>query len=218
MQTEKGIDFFVNFNIQLAFLFSEEGILGIFKNPPNQLAIAGLTIGVLLLVFLAILRLKIFPRLNQVLGAELIHAMMKYLFILALVSIVLSFLSTLDISIGTKNENRQPSPTPTVTTIIEKTSSPELIKNIKKVPITFDIKLKGAIEYIADIDGHPKVMFTNCNNSAMNSLITKQTYSGENHLDIIQSLQFHFNGATSKGLYSARFDENNKYYEITCFQ
>jgi hypothetical protein len=55
----------------------------VFTNIPDPLALGGLIVGGLILVFLALLKLGIFPKLTRELGEKTISRMMLYLFILA---------------------------------------------------------------------------------------------------------------------------------------
>lgn len=175
-----------------------EKVLEVATRVSTPIAVGGLALGVLLIIFYAILKLNIFPKLNQTMGKDLLTSMMSYLYRLAMVAIVLGFVAYL-------------------TPIVLGAIFPP-----KRVPpdsaewqMRFDYTLKGAIEHVAGLDNHPSVRFDKCDDSVMNVQVKKGTYTGRNYSDIINQLQFHLAEPSAKEIYQVRLKEEG-YYEILC--
>jgi heme/copper-type cytochrome/quinol oxidase subunit 2 len=173
-------------------------VLEISTKVSTPIAVAGLVVGVLLILFYAILRLKIFPKLNQKMGKDLLSSMMKYVYRLAMVSIILGFVAYL---------------TPKVLgEIFPARSAP---RNYAQWENKGERSLKQAIERVAEIDRHPSVKF-DCEESVLNMKVKKGIYTGSSYTDIIKQLQNSLvEPATIK--YQVRLTEEG-IYEIVCDQ
>jgi hypothetical protein len=175
-----------------------EKVLEVAMRVSTPIAVAGLVVGVLLIIFYAILKLKIFPRLNQTMGKDLLASMMKYLYRLALVSIVLGFIAYLaPIVLGAVFPAKRMPP------------------DSAQWQMKFDYTLKDAIYHAAKLDDHPAVRFEKCDEAVMNIKVNKGTYTGKNYSDIIKQLQFNLAEPATREIYQVRLSEEG-YYEILC--
>jgi hypothetical protein len=76
-----------------SMMLQMKSILEAFSNVPTPLALGGLTVGVLFLIFSQILRLKLFPKLDKRLGAQTIRHIINWLGVLATIGILFGFLA-----------------------------------------------------------------------------------------------------------------------------
>ncbi|HEV2828822.1 MAG TPA: hypothetical protein VGW76_14600 [Pyrinomonadaceae bacterium] len=178
-------------------------ILDIATKVSTPIAVSGLVVGVLLIVFYGILKLRIFPKLNQTMGRDVISTMMKYLYRLALVSIVLGFVAYLTPFVLGALYPRRPPPPDSATW-----------------QMRFDYTLRDAIRRVAELDSHPSVRFERCNDAVMNIKVKKGTYSAKNYAAIIHQLQYNLIEPVpaiqqGKDIYEVRLNEGGL-YEIVC--
>lgn len=171
------------------------------NNITTSLALGGLIVSGLIAVFLAILKLKIFPRLNRELGERVISQMMLYLFILALIGIILGFIGYV---------------LPTIKEMLNGQTKAEVEKKTMEFPVDERWTLKSAITEIARGKGR-SVKFTNCDDAVMNTKLRSDLVRGSDTTALIKNLQDHRIGDISKELYQINLVEEGR-YEITCNQ
>ena len=179
-----------------------ERVLEIATKVSTPIAVAGLALGVLLIIFYGILKLKIFPKLNQTMGKDLLSSMMYYLYRLALVSLVLGFIAYL-------------------TPVILAAVFPQRVvpPDSAEWTVKYDYTLKQAIERVAQM-GRRQVDIQKCSDTVMNIPIKKGTYRGTDHSDIMYQLQRSLDTpvpvvAPGKDIYTVRVDERG-FYEVIC--
>jgi hypothetical protein len=170
-------------------------ILDIASRVSTPLAVAGLVVGVLLIIFYAILKLKIFPKFNQNMGKAVISSMMKYLYRLAMVSVVLGFIAYL---------------------------TPVILGGIYKPPkqeAFFDIgdgwTLRGAIEQIASGEGRTVRINSNCPEPFMKGKLRKGMIQGRSTSDLLQQLQYRLVESIPNEIYRVELTTGG-FYDVDC--
>ena len=173
-------------------------ILEISTRVSTPIAVAGLVIGALLIIFYTILKLRIFPKLNQKMGKDLLTSMMRYVYRLAMVSITLGFVAYLTpIVLGAIFPPRRVPP------------------NFAQWENKGERSLKQAIQRVAEIDRHPAVRYK-CDDRLLNMQVKKGIYTGVDFADIIKQLQF--NLVEQSAIEYQVILTAEGYYEIVCHQ
>lgn len=138
-------------------------------NIPTPLALGGLILSGLIAVFLAILKLNIFPKLNKELGEKVISQMMRYLFVLALVGMLLGFVGY----------------------ILPMFANGRLPDGFR-VNLPNGLSLQIAAKFVAEPVGY-SVDFKNCDKSVLNVVVKGGTYGGKDAADVIEKLRLNLN-------------------------
>jgi hypothetical protein len=175
-----------------------EQVLDIATRVSTPIALAGLVVGVVLILFYTILKLNIFPKLNQSMGHNVILSTLKYLYRLAMVSIVLGVIAYL---------------TPIVLGSIFPSQPP--VRPSAKINVPTHYSIEQAIRYVARMDNHPSVNFEGCSDSVKLLKVKGGPYEGRTYTDIIKQLQYNLVEPTTIPKYDVRLSPEG-YYEITC--
>lgn len=158
---------------------------------PTPLALGGLILSGLITVFLAILKLKIFPKLNKELGEKVISQMMRYLFVLALVGMLLGFVGY----------------------IIPMFANGKLPDGFR-VNLPNGLSLQSAAGFVAEPVGY-SVDFKNCDKSVLNVVVKGGTYGGKDAKDVIEKFRLNLN-EDLKVNYQVTDLKEKMIYEVHC--
>lgn len=182
-----------------------------FTSIPNPLALAGLIVGGLIMIFLALLKLDLFPRFNRTDAGKFLNRIAILIFVLALVGMILGFIGyILPMLINGDNKNGNVTPTP----INTPTPTPEPTPSIT-IPKKGNYTLGTAIETLSKDDGHGMPHFkNNCSNSIKNAVLKPGTIGAPDITSLINKLQYNLKESISNQIYEAKLTEVG--YEIDC--
>jgi len=171
-----------------------EKILRIATSVSTPLALSGLIVGVLFLIFKQILSMNIFPQLSSEAGGTIIIKLINTLLILSLVSIVLGFIAYI---------------APRYLRSSYPTLSPEYVQ----VGIDQDKTLEEIVRAVAT-ERNVTVNFNQkCDQSIRGAIIEAGTHEGNNIKEFLENLRQRVKGQSIN--YNV-IKEGDRRYEITC--
>lgn len=171
-----------------------EKILEIASNVSTPLGLGGLIVGALFLIFRQILSLKIFPQLSRQFGGKIIIKIINTFLILALVAIILGFISYV---------------LPTVLS----SYYPELDREYVDVGTDEDQPLEKIVRAVA-VGQNVTINFNhNCDQSVRDAMIEAGDHEGKNIQELLENLRQRVKGPSVN--YSVT-REGERRYEIIC--
>jgi len=171
-----------------------EKILEIASKVSTPLALSGLIIGVLFLIFRQILSMNIFPQLSRQLGGRIIIKIINTFLILALVSIVLGFIAYI------------------LPTII-KAYYPQLQPNHVDVGTDEDKSLEEIVAAVAKGRNVTINYQSNCNQMVRRAVIEAGDHEGNSIKEFLENLKQRVKG---NGVNYSVKQEGERRYEIVC--
>lgn len=171
-----------------------ENILEIAAKVSTPLALGGLIIGALFLTFRQLLSMNIFPQLNRQLGGKIIIKIINTFLILALVAIVLGFVSY-------------------VLPTIMNAYYPKLDPDSMDVGTDRDQPLEQVVRAIASA-GNVTINFNrNCDQSVRNAMIEAGDHRGKDVKELLENLRQRVKGP---GVNYSVMQEGERRYELIC--
>jgi len=169
-------------------------IFGIASKVSTPLALAGVIVAALFLVFQQIIKKKIFPKLTTALAGNIILSIINKLFILALVAIVLGFAGYV---------------------VARFAPEQELPPDSITVSLPSGMSLQDAVKMIAANDSHTAV-FSNCTEALLGTKVEPGEFGGKTSKEVIEALQYRLIGSGTAGKYRVRHLKDRGIYEILC--
>lgn len=173
--------------------FIATDIFEIASKISTPLGLAGFIAAALFLIFRAVVKRDIFPRLNQAFGAKILLRIITFLFVLALVAIVLGCIAFV------------------VSLFAENHRAPDSVK----VSLTSDMTFRQAAETIAGNDS-ATVTFPDCDETALNAKIRGGELRADSSLMILETLKYRFLNPASAVKYQVEYLKDRGIYEIHC--
>lgn len=171
-----------------------EKILEIASKVSTPLALSGLIIGVLFLIFRQILSMNIFPQLSRQLGGRIIIKIINSFLILALVSIVLGFIAYI------------------LPTLI-KSYYPQLQPDYVDVGTDEDKSLEEIIAAVAKVKNVTINFQPNCNQTVRRAVVEAGDHEGNSIKEFLENLKQRVKG---NGVNYSVNQEGERRYEIVC--
>jgi hypothetical protein len=171
-------------------------IFKIASNISTPLALGGLFAAILFFIFRQILRMGIFPRLNQALGGQIVLNIINKLFILALVAMILGFTGYV------------------IARAFPHTTPP--LEDTVSVNVPDGHNLRETIKYFAQADDAAVVFSETCDKTILDSEVKGGVFTAPNTKRLIENLQFRLKNPPPD-LHSLHANLKEKgLYEISC--
>lgn len=167
-------------------------IFEIASKVSTPLALAGVAVAVLFIIFKLLIKKNIFPKLTVALSGEVILKIINYVFIIAVIAIAFGFAGY----------------------VIDK-FIPASPSDYIKVSLPSKMSFKNAVKTIVANDGHT-VVFSNCTEMLLDAKIEPGEFGGKTSKDLIEALQYRLINSGKVGKYSVEYFQDRGIYEIKC--
>jgi len=169
-------------------------IFEIASKVSTPLALAGVVVAVLFLIFRQIIKKNIFPKLTVALAGTIIQSIINKMFILALVAIVLGFAGYV-----------------VATFALEPKLPPDSIT----ISLPSGMSFQEAVKMIAATDSHTAV-FSKCTKALLNAKLEPGEFGGKTSKELIEALQYRLINSGTAGKYRLEHFKDRGIYEIRC--
>jgi hypothetical protein len=160
----------------------------------TPLALSGVVVASLFLLFRQIIKKNIFPKLTVVLAGTIIKSIINKIFIIALVAIVMGFAGYV---------------------VARFSLIPKLPPDFITISLPSGMSFQEAVKMIAANDSHT-ALFSNCTEALLRTKVEPGRFGGKTSGELIEALQYRLVDSSTAGKYCVEHFKDRGIYEIRC--